>query len=79
MIQTATSRRPTTQTETNYENWQEFEMPALKTYPFPYPPIELQEEFEQFAREVDKLKLEVRKSLEETQLLMDSLMQKYFG
>ena len=32
------------------------EMPALKAYPFPYPPIELQEEFEQFAKQVDKSK-----------------------
>ena len=33
------------------------EMPALKAYPFPYPPIELQEEFEQFAKQVDKSKV----------------------
>lgn len=32
------------------------EMPALKAYPFPYPPIELQEKFEQFANQVDKSK-----------------------
>lgn len=32
------------------------EMPALKAYPFPYPPIELQEEFEQFVQKVTKLK-----------------------
>lgn len=33
------------------------EMSALKAYPFPYPPIELQEEFEQFANQVDKSKV----------------------
>jgi type I restriction enzyme S subunit len=33
------------------------EMPALKAYPFPYPPIELQNEFEQFAKQVDKSKV----------------------
>ena len=33
------------------------EMPALKAYPFPYPPIELQNEFEQFAEQVDKSKV----------------------
>ena len=33
------------------------EMSALKTYPFPYPPIELQEEFEKFAKQVDKSKV----------------------
>lgn len=55
------------------------EMPALKAYPFPYPPIELQEEFEQFVNQVDKSKVAVQKSLDETQQLFDSLMQKYFG
>ena len=55
------------------------EMPALKAYPFPYPPIELQEQFEQFAKQVDKSKVAVQKSLDETQQLFDSLMQKYFG
>lgn len=34
------------------------EMPALKAYPFPYPPIELQEQFEQFANQVDKSKFD---------------------
>lgn len=43
------------------------------------PPIELQNTFAAFVELTDKLKFEVRKSLEETQLLMDSLMQKYFG
>ena len=33
------------------------EMPALKAYPFPYPPTELQEEFEQFVKQVDKSKV----------------------
>ena len=43
------------------------------------PPIELQNEFADFVKQVDKLKFEVQKSLDETQILMDSLMQKYFG
>ena len=43
------------------------------------PPIELQNEFEVFARQVDKSKLLVQKSLDETQVLFNSLMQKYFG
>ena len=55
------------------------EMPALKAYPFPYPPIELQNEFEQFAKQVDKSKVAVQKALDEAQLLFDSLMQEYFG
>lgn len=43
------------------------------------PPIELQNEFEVFVKQVDKSKINVQKALDETQLLFDSLMQKYFG
>ena len=43
------------------------------------PPMELQKEFVTFVEQVNKSKFEVQKSLDETQLLMDSLMQKYFG
>lgn len=43
------------------------------------PPIELQNQFADFIKEVDKSRLEVQKSLEKTQELFDSLMQKYFG
>ena len=43
------------------------------------PPIELQIEFEEFAKQVDKSKVAVQKALDETQILFDSLMQKYFG
>ena len=39
----------------------------------------LQDEFEQFVKQVDKSKSAVRKSLEETQMLFNSLMQKNFG
>ena len=46
---------------------------------FIIPPIDLQYEFEKFVQQVDKLKFEVQKSLDETQTLMDSLMQQYFG
>ena len=42
-------------------------------------PIELQEQFAAFVNQVDKSKVAVQKSLDETQLLFDSLMQKYFG
>ena len=43
------------------------------------PPIELQNQFADFARQVDKSREEVKKSLEKTQQLYDSLMQEYFG
>lgn len=55
------------------------QMDKLKAYPFPFPPIELQEEFEQFAKQIDKSKVVVQKALDEAQLLFDSLMQEYFG
>ena len=54
-------------------------MDKLKEYPFPMPPIELQEEFERFVKQTDKSKVVVQKALDEAQLLFDSLMQKYFG
>ena len=43
------------------------------------PPIDMQEQFTDFISQVDKSKAQVQKSLNETQLLFDSLMQKYFG
>ena len=43
------------------------------------PPMDIQKQFVEFVKQVDKLKVEVQKSLDETQQLMDSLMQKYFG
>ena len=43
------------------------------------PPIEKQKDFYNFVHQVDKLKLQVQKSLDETQILFDSLMQQYFG
>ena len=43
------------------------------------PPMELQTAFTAFVSQVDKSKVAVQKSLNEAQLLFDSLMQKYFG
>ena len=43
------------------------------------PNVEQQIEFEMFANQVDKSKFAVQKTLEQTQTLFDSLMQKYFG
>ena len=43
------------------------------------PPIEIQNEFADFVKQVDKSKLVIQKSLEKTQELFDSLMQEYFG
>lgn len=43
------------------------------------PPLEKQIDFVEFAKQVDKSREEVKKSLEKTQQLYDSLMQEYFG
>lgn len=43
------------------------------------PPIELQKQFMDFGKQVDKSKVAVQKALEKTQVLFDSLMQQYFG
>ena len=45
----------------------------------PLPPLKLQEQFAAFVEQTDKSKVAVQKALDETQLLFDSLMQKYFG
>ena len=42
-------------------------------------PLELQNQFAAFVEQVDKSKVAVQKSLDEAQLLFDSLMQQYFG
>lgn len=43
------------------------------------PPIKEQNAFAAFVAQVDKSKVVVQKSLDETQVLFDSLMQEYFG
>ena len=55
------------------------EFDALKRRELIVPPIELQNQFADFVRQVDKSREEVKKSLEKTQQLYDSLMQEYFG
>lgn len=52
------------------------EVSGFKT---PLPPIDLQNDFSAFVAEIDKLKVEVQKALDETQILFDSMMQQYFG
>ena len=55
------------------------ELDALKRRELIVPPIELQQEFADFVRQVDKSREAVKKSLQKTQQLYDSLMQEYFG
>lgn len=46
---------------------------------FIVPPIDLQHQFADFVKQVDKSKVAVQKELDKTQMLFDSLMQEYFG
>ena len=55
------------------------QMDKLKAYPFPYPPMEMQEQFAAFVEQTDKSKLAVQKGLQELEILKKSLMQQYFG
>lgn len=43
------------------------------------PPLELQRQFVQFKKQIDKSKVVVQRALDEAQTLFDSLMQQYFG
>ena len=51
----------------------------IKKMRIPVPDMNKQKEFATFSAQVDKSKAAVQKSLDETQLLFNSLMQKYFG
>ena len=54
-------------------------MGDFRKFDVPIPPMELQNQFADFVNQVDKSKVAVQKALDETQLLFNSLMQKYFG
>lgn len=60
-------------------NIQNLNQQILGTLIIPVPPIELQNQFADFVKQVDKSRVAVQKALDETQLLFDSLMQEYFG
>ena len=51
----------------------------MKAYKQVIPPIELQRDFIRFAEQVNKSKVAIQAALDKSQLLFDSLMQKYFG
>ena len=51
----------------------------VENFPIILPPIELQKQYAVLAAQIDKSKVVVQKSLDKTQQLFDSLMQKYFG
>ena len=51
----------------------------LKNYELGIPPIELQNQFAEIVKQIDKQKFEIENSLKEMQDLYESLMEKYFG
>lgn len=51
----------------------------ISGFHMPLPPLELQNQFAAFVEQVNKSKAAIQKSLNEAQLLFDSLMQQYFG
>lgn len=51
----------------------------IEDFPIICPPDDMQKEYVDFVHQVNKLKSVTQKSLDEMQLLMDSLMQEYFG
>ena len=54
-------------------------MTQLRALPVLIPPLSKQEEFVLFKAQVDKSKVAIQAALDKSQLLFDSLMQKYFG
>ena len=59
-------------------NIQNLNQQILGTLDVPIPPLDMQNDFSGFVKQVDKSKVAIQSSLEETQILFDSLMQKYF-
>ena len=60
----------------NQANINAQELQSIRIY---VPDMQLQKEFIMLKEQVDKSKVEVKKALDETQALFDSLMQEYFG
>ena len=54
-------------------------VPDIKKKKITIPPLELQNKFAEFVKQIDKQKFELQKRLEELQKLQESLMNKYFG
>ena len=60
----------------NQANINAQELQSIKVY---VPDMKLQKQYVEFKEEVDKSRSRIQKSLEASQELFDSLMQKYFG
>ena len=55
------------------------QMDKLKSYPFPFPPIDLQEQFAAFVKQIDKSRLTIQQGLDKLEMMKKALMQRYFG
>ena len=66
-------------TFSNRTNLPKVNKSQVEGFALPLPPIELQNQFADFVRAVNKSKVEIQKALDKTQMLFDSLMQQYFG
>ena len=60
-------------------NRQRIKEGTFLNYKIYLPPIDLQNQFAEIVKQIDKQKFEIEKSLKETQGLYESLMEKYFG
>ena len=56
-----------------------FGIQKVRTIEVMDPDLDVQRTFERFTKQIDKLKLSIRKSLEQMEILKKALMQKYFG
>ena len=65
--------------ETNGATVKYVSISDLKKLQIPVPPLELQNDFATFVQQIDKSKFAVQKSLEKTETLYKSLMQRYFA
>ena len=54
-------------------------VPIVSQFQIIKPPIEMQNDYYNFVKQVDKSKFEIKQSLEKLELLKKALMQKYFG
>ncbi len=76
VLKTDSMRRKMAGRGANIQNLNQQVLAALN---IPLPPIEQQQQFAAFVEQTDKSKAAIQKSLDEAQLLFDSLMQQYFG
>lgn len=66
-------------TFSNRTNLPKVNKSQVEGFTLPLPPMELQEQFADFVHQTDKSKVAIQAALNKSQLLFDSLMQKYFG